>query len=81
MDWIKIGVIKKAHSVSASGIPLGAQINEKEFKLFFLDVGLVNRASGLGAEVLFENDVIFHSLRGWEKIEIRLILLRFLVLE
>lgn len=52
------GIIYKSHAVSASGIPLGAQINEKEFKLFFLDVGLVNRASGLGADLIFENDII-----------------------
>jgi predicted AAA+ superfamily ATPase len=52
------GIVYKSHAVSASGIPLGAQINEKEFKLFFLDVGLVNRASGLGADIFLENDVI-----------------------
>ena len=52
------GIVYKAHAVSASGIPLGALINEKEFKLFFLDVGLVNRASGLGADIFLENDLI-----------------------
>lgn len=52
------GIVYKAHAVSASGISLGALINEKEFKLFFLDIGLVNRACGLGADILLEKDII-----------------------
>lgn len=52
------GILYKSFAVSASGIPLGALINEKEFKLFFLDTGLVHRASGLGSDILFEKEVI-----------------------
>lgn len=52
------GIVYKTHSVAASGVPLELQINEKEFKLFFLDTGLVNRSCGLGSDVLFEEDVI-----------------------
>jgi predicted AAA+ superfamily ATPase len=52
------GIVHKSHAVSASGIPLGAQINKKEFKLFFLDVGLVNRSMGFGSQILMEKDVI-----------------------
>lgn len=52
------GIVYKAHSVSASGIPLGALTNEKEFKLFFLDIGLVNRACGFSSDILLEQDFI-----------------------
>ena len=52
------GLLYKSHAVSASGVPLGAQVNEKSFKLFFLDVGLMNRASGFGPDIMIENDVI-----------------------
>jgi predicted AAA+ superfamily ATPase len=52
-------LIYKSYAVSAAGIPLGALINEKEFKLFFVDIGLVNRASGLGADITLEKDIIF----------------------
>lgn len=52
------GIIHKSHAITASGIPLGSLINEKEFKLFFLDTGLVNRSCGLGADIMLEEDVI-----------------------
>lgn len=52
------GIIHKSNAVSASGVPLKAQVNEKEFKLFFVDVGLVNRTNGLSSSLLLENDVI-----------------------
>jgi predicted AAA+ superfamily ATPase len=40
---------------SASGVPLGAEINEKFFKLLFLDVGLVSSVCGLN-RLNFERD-------------------------
>jgi uncharacterized protein len=52
------GILYASHAISASGVPLGAQINEKTFKLFFLDTGLVNRASGLGADIIADKDII-----------------------
>lgn len=54
----KAGIIHKSNAVSASGLPLKAQINEKQFKLFFLDIGLVNRSNGLNSKLLLEKDVI-----------------------
>jgi len=35
------------HSVSANGIPVGAEINPKVFKMVFIDVGLASTLSGL----------------------------------
>lgn len=55
---MQAGIIHKSNSVSASGVPLKAQINEKEFKLFFLDIGLVNRTNGHSSTLLLEKDVI-----------------------
>lgn len=51
-------LVYKSHAISASGVPLGSQINEKNFKLFFLDTGLVNRASGLASDIVMKQDVI-----------------------
>jgi predicted AAA+ superfamily ATPase len=53
------GVIKIVYSTSASGLPLNALINEKKFKLFFLDVGLVNRTMRLTINDLQKQDIIF----------------------
>lgn len=40
-------VIKPAWHIDGSGIPLGATLNERVFKPFFLDIGLVNASCGL----------------------------------
>lgn len=40
-------IVRLAFHSNADGIPLGAQINEKVFKTYWLDVGLLNRMAGL----------------------------------
>lgn len=52
------GLIYPVYSTSASGIPLGSAINEKKFKVLFLDVGLVTRATKLEMEILFSQDIL-----------------------
>lgn len=42
---------------SGQGIPLAAQINQARFKLLFLDVGLMQRALGLEAELLLAENI------------------------
>lgn len=41
---------------SAGGLPLDASINEKKFKLNFVDIGLVTRACRIDAELTLEED-------------------------
>ncbi len=43
---LKAGIIIKVNASTASGLPLGAGINSKKYKLYFLDVGLVNTMCG-----------------------------------
>src|SRR3990167_8706570 len=51
-------IIHIAYHTDANGLPLGADINEKQFKTYFLDVGLV--ASALDLNILdFKNDQDF----------------------
>ncbi|MDP3041936.1 MAG: AAA family ATPase [Candidatus Omnitrophota bacterium] len=52
------GIIYPVYATSASGLPLEAQVNEMKFKLNFLDVGLMQNACGLQAELTFKNDFI-----------------------
>ncbi|MEI8054849.1 MAG: ATP-binding protein [bacterium] len=54
----KTQIISKIYATSASGLPLHAQVNEKKFKLQFLDVGLVLRACGLDTETFFQEDLM-----------------------
>ena len=48
------GLVKRILSTSATGLPLARTVNEKKFKLHFLDIGLTQRASGLSAELLLQ---------------------------
>jgi len=41
------GIIFKVHCTSGAGIPLEANADDKVFKTYFLDVGLMNTASGI----------------------------------
>ena len=44
---VKAGLIIQAYHSDASGIPLKATKDEKVYKSFFLDIGLINRSCGL----------------------------------
>jgi hypothetical protein len=55
---IKAGIIYKVHSTAANGLPLNAQINEKKFKLLFVDIGLVKASQMLDVELLQQKDLL-----------------------
>lgn len=52
------GLIFRVHHTSASGLPLITTQNEKKFKILFLDVGLVKRASFLDTALLYQEDLM-----------------------
>lgn len=54
----KAGVLITIKSASGAGLPLNTYANEKKFKLLFLDVGLVRRASKLEMELLLTEDIM-----------------------
>jgi hypothetical protein len=45
-------VLSKVIHSHCSGLPLQADIEDKTYKLIFLDVGLMNAISGLGWNVI-----------------------------
>ncbi len=53
----KAGLMYRVYATAASGVPLGAQLKETKFKVFFLDVGLTQQAYGLEKEILLSNDI------------------------
>lgn len=52
------GIVFSVYATHASGLPFNALANEKRFKLLFLDVGLVKRATNLDAKILLSEDLI-----------------------
>jgi len=56
-------IIHRIQATAATGLPLNAVVNEKKFKLNFIDIGLVKRVQKLDAELLL-NDDLFLLNRG-----------------
>jgi predicted AAA+ superfamily ATPase len=54
---IRAGLAHKIHHSSANGIPLGAQIDPKKFKVIPHDIGLFNRLSGLLISEVILDDI------------------------
>ncbi len=50
------GLVYRAFNTKANGLPLISTVNERKFKLLFLDIGLVQYASHLGADLLLKKD-------------------------
>lgn len=57
------GVYHKVVKSSADGLPLGANTNERFFKVLFLDVGLMQNLCGLATDIIREKDLmgIYHG--------------------
>lgn len=53
---ILAGIIRPVYMSNASGLPLGAGVNEKKLKLNFIDVGLMQNACGLHSELSMAKD-------------------------
>ncbi len=52
------GLIYPIYSTAGSGLPLISLVNEKKFKILFLDVGLMARASRLTADLWLEENLL-----------------------
>lgn len=52
------GLTYPVYSTSASRVPLASLVNEKKFKVLFLDVGLVTRTGKLESELLLNKNII-----------------------
>jgi len=52
------GILQRVQATSASGLPLDASVNEKKFKMNFIDVGLVKRINQLDAKLLLEENIM-----------------------
>ena len=51
-------ILQRITATSAQGLPLDATVNEKKFKLNFIDIGLVKRANKLDAQLLLQDNIM-----------------------
>lgn len=59
LDLLKhAGLLYLIYNTTASGLPLISLINEKKFKIVFLDVGLMVRASRMSAELWLDENLV-----------------------
>lgn len=58
------GLVHKVHRVTAPSLPLKAYEDEKAFKLFLLDVGLLSCMTGLRQSVLLDGNELFKEFKG-----------------
>lgn len=65
IDWLMdAGLILKVSRVSKPTIPLNSYANYDAFKLFFLDIGLLNAKGKLDARLLLEKNDILKEYKG-----------------
>ncbi len=57
-DLRDAGLLYTVYSTQASGLPLNSLINEKKFKLLFIDIGLVKVTAMLDAEIMMKRDLM-----------------------
>lgn len=57
-------IVHRVRSTSAHGLPLGAQVNSKVFKLIFLDIGLIQFISGIASNEIFAAKNLLNTYKG-----------------
>ena len=65
INWLTdAGLVLKINHVEKPSMPLNAYVNIDAFKLFFLDVGLLNAVAKLDAKILLEKNNILTEFKG-----------------
>jgi len=60
----KAMLVNLVHSVSPSGLPLGASRDDKRFKPIFIDIGLMQRAAGRTAQDVIKSIDLVAAFKG-----------------
>ena len=65
IQWLlDAGMIHKSHCISSPKFPLSAYANDRIFKVFLLDVGLLGAQSNLTAQTVIEGNLLFTEFKG-----------------
>lgn len=63
--WLQdAGLVTRVTRVSKPGLPLKAYEDDRSFKLFLLDIGLLGAALGLDARTILEGDALYTQGKG-----------------
>ncbi len=61
---VDAGLVLKVNHVEKPAMPLGAYSNAAAFKLFFIDVGLLNAIAKIDPQILLEKNTILTEFKG-----------------
>lgn len=65
VSWlVDAGLVTRVSRVSRPGIPLLSHVDERSFKLFLLDVGLLGAAYGLDQDIVLHGDALYAQGKG-----------------
>jgi predicted AAA+ superfamily ATPase len=65
LEWLKdAGLVHKITRITKSGIPLTAYADWNDFKLYFVDVGLLGALAQIPEQILLNGDALFTEFKG-----------------
>lgn len=65
LNWIEdYGLMLRVHRLTKPGLPLSAYTDNKAFKLYISDVGLLGALAGLDAKLLLKGNSLFSEFKG-----------------
>jgi len=65
INWLSdAGLVIKVNRINKPSLPLNAYIDYDSFKLFFVDIGLLNAIGNLEPQILLEKNTILQEFKG-----------------
>jgi predicted AAA+ superfamily ATPase len=65
LEWLKdAGLVHKVTRITKSGVPLTAYADWNDFKLYFVDVGLLGALAQIPEQILLNGDALFTEFKG-----------------
>ena len=65
LEWLNdAGLVHKVVRINKSGFPLSAYANWNDFKLYFVDVGLLGALAQIPEQILLKGDALFTEFKG-----------------
>ncbi|MBN1686706.1 MAG: ATP-binding protein [Spirochaetales bacterium] len=65
LQWlVDAGMVYKVHRVETAALPLSAYVDQKAFKLFAADIGLLRRLAGVPGAVVVDESPLYREFKG-----------------
>ena len=63
--WLEnAGLVYKVQRINKPGIPLSSYVDNKSFKLFLLDTGLLCAMTGISKDIILKQNTLFTEFKG-----------------